>query len=100
MILLVEILPFVWALLVFCGVIMGLSFMLLYANKQLVPQGAVKIVVNGDEENPIMAQPGTSLLSALSDQNVFLPSACGGGGTCAMCECHVDKGEVIPFLLK
>jgi Na+-transporting NADH:ubiquinone oxidoreductase subunit F len=92
MILLVEILPFVWALLVFCGVIMGLSFMLLYANKQLVPQGAVKIVVNGDEENPIMAQPGTSLLSALSDQNVFLPSACGGGGTCAMCECHVDKG--------
>jgi Na+-transporting NADH:ubiquinone oxidoreductase subunit F len=92
MILLVEILPFVWALVVFCGVIMGLSFMLLYANKKLVPQGAVKIVVNGDEENPIMAQPGTTLLSALSDQNVFLPSACGGGGTCAMCECHVDQG--------
>ncbi|WP_235296718.1 NADH:ubiquinone reductase (Na(+)-transporting) subunit F [Portibacter marinus] len=98
MILLIEVLPFVWALLVFCGVISALSFMLIYARKQLVPQGAVKIVVNGDEDNPIMAQPGSSLLSALSDENVFLPSACGGGGTCAMCECHVDKGggETLP----
>jgi len=92
MILLVEIMPFIWSLVVFCGVILGLSFMLLYANKQLVPQGAVKIVVNGDEENPIMAQPGTTLLSALSEKDIFLPSACGGGGTCAMCECHVDSG--------
>ncbi|GLR19213.1 NADH:ubiquinone reductase (Na(+)-transporting) subunit F [Portibacter lacus] len=98
MILLIEILPFVWALVVFCGVILGLSFMLIYARKQLVAQGAVKIVVNGDEENPIMAQPGNTLLSALSDHNVFLPSACGGGGTCAMCECHVDAGggETLP----
>ncbi len=98
MILLIEFLPFVWSLLVFCGVISLLSYMLIFARKQLVPQGAVKIVVNGDEENPIMAQPGSTLLSALSDENVFLPSACGGGGTCAMCECHVDSGggETLP----
>lgn len=72
--------------------------MLIFARKKLVPQGAVKIVVNGDEANPLMAQPGTTLLGALSDQSVFLPSACGGGGTCAMCECHVDKGggDVLP----
>ena len=49
-------------------------------------------------KNPMMAQPGGTLLSVLSDSSVFLPSACGGGGTCAMCECHVDAGggEVLP----
>ncbi|NNE25691.1 MAG: 2Fe-2S iron-sulfur cluster binding domain-containing protein, partial [Saprospiraceae bacterium] len=78
--------PIVWSLVVFCGVILALSMMLIFARKRLVPQGDVKIVVNGDSENPLMIQPGTSLLSALSESNVFLPSACGGGGTCAMCE--------------
>lgn len=92
MIFLINLLPFAWALLVFCGVIFFLSFMLIYARKQLVPQGDVKIVVNGDSDNPILTQPGSSLLSALSDRDIFLPSACGGGGTCAMCECHVDAG--------
>ena len=79
----------VYSILVFSAVILALSFMLIYARKKLVPQGDVKIVVNGDESNPILVQPGVSLLTALSDKSVFLPSACGGGGTCAMCECHV-----------
>lgn len=81
-----------YAVIVFSLVILALSFMLIFARKQLVPQGDVKIVVNGDAENPILVQPGASLLNALSDQNIFLPSACGGGGTCAMCECHIDSG--------
>lgn len=95
---LLELIPVLYALLVFCGVIMLLSMMLIYARKKLVPQGDVKIIVNGDTENPLMVQPGVSLLGALSDENVFLPSACGGGGTCAMCECHVYEGggEVLP----
>lgn len=86
------------AVLVFSLVILALSFMLIYARKRLVPQGLVNIVVNGDTENPLIVQPGSSLLSALSDKSVFLPSACGGGGTCAMCECHVYKGggDVLP----
>ena len=90
--------PYVWTLVVLCGVILLLSWMLIYARKQLVPQGEVKIIVNGDEENPMMVQPGSTLLSALSDKSVFLPSACGGGGTCAMCECHVYEGggDVLP----
>ncbi len=94
----IEIQTIILALLVFSGLILALSYLLLYANKQLVPQGEVEIVVNGDRENPLRVQPGTSLLSALSDKNVFLPSACGGGGTCAMCECHVDVGggDVLP----
>lgn len=86
------------ALIVFPLVILALAFMLIMARRQLVPQGDVRIVVNGDEENPLLVQPGSSLLAALSDRSVFLPSACGGGGTCAMCECHVDEGggDVLP----
>ncbi|MBP6184502.1 MAG: NADH:ubiquinone reductase (Na(+)-transporting) subunit F [Saprospiraceae bacterium] len=87
-----------YAVLVFSAVILAFSLILIYARKKLVPQGAVKVVVNGDEDNPLMVQPGSSLLSVLSDKHIFLPSACGGGGTCAMCECHVDEGggDVLP----
>lgn len=90
--------PILWALVVFCGVILLLSYMLIYARKQLVPQGAVNIIVNGDTENPLVVDPGSSLLTVLSEKSVFLPSACGGGGTCAMCECHVYEGggDVLP----
>jgi len=88
----------IFALLVFVTIILLLSIMLIAARKKLVPQGAVNIVVNGDKENPIEVQPGATLLSALSTKSIFLPSACGGGGTCAMCECHVDAGggDVLP----
>lgn len=87
-----------YAVIVFSLVILALSFLLIFARKQLVPQGDVKIIINGDADNPLVVQPGSSLLSALSDRNIFLPSACGGGGTCAMCECHVEKGggDVLP----
>ena len=98
MILLFDFTTLGFAVLVFVSVIMALSFMLISARKRLVPQGDVKIVVNGDAENPLIVSPGSTLLGALSDSDVFLPSACGGGGTCAMCECHVDKGggDVLP----
>lgn len=86
------------AVIVFSLVILALSYILLYANKKLVAQGDVNIIVNGNADSPLIVKPGSSLLSVLSDQNVFLPSACGGGGTCAMCECHVDAGggDVLP----
>lgn len=86
------------AVLVFSLVILALSFMLIAARKRLVPQGDVKIIINGDESKPLTVKPGASLLTALSSENIFLPSACGGGGTCAMCECHIDAGggDVLP----
>lgn len=86
------------AIILFTGVILLLSIMLIAARKKLVPQGAVNLIVNGDKENPLSVQPGVTLLSALAEKNIFLPSACGGGGTCAMCECHVDAGggDVLP----
>ena len=87
-----------FSVIVFSLIIMLLSFMLIMARKKLVPQGDVKIIVNGDTENPMLVKPGDTLLTALSGKSIFLPSACGGGGTCAMCECHVDSGggDVLP----
>ncbi|MEE9372070.1 MAG: NADH:ubiquinone reductase (Na(+)-transporting) subunit F [Saprospiraceae bacterium] len=82
----------IMAVVVFSATIIGLSFMLIYANKKLVPQGEVSLVINGDTDNPMLVKPGVTLLSALSEKSIFLPSACGGGGTCAMCECHIDSG--------
>lgn len=87
-----SLMPILISVAVFSALILALSLMLIFARKKLVPQGNVNIIVNGDTENPMVVQPGTTLLGALSDQNIFLPSACGGGGTCAMCECHVDSG--------
>ena len=98
MILLSSTTTIIAAVLVFSIVILLLSFMLIAARRRLVPQGNVNIIINGDKDNPLVVQPGSTLLSALSDKSVFLPSACGGGGTCAMCECHVDVGggDVLP----
>jgi Na+-transporting NADH:ubiquinone oxidoreductase subunit F len=86
------------SVLIFSLVILALSFMLILARRRLMPQGNVNIVINGDKEHPLEVQPGSTLLSALSDRSVFLPSACGGGGTCAMCECQIDSGggDVLP----
>ena len=82
----------------FSVVILLLVLILLYAQSKLVQSGDVKIVVNGDEANPIVASAGSTLLNTLSAQKIFLPSACGGGGTCAMCKCSVNEGggDVLP----
>jgi len=78
------------AISVFAGVILALVAFLLVARRQLVPQGKVKIEING--EKTIEVSPGDSLLGALSAEKIFLPSACGGGGTCAQCKCQVTDG--------
>lgn len=98
MIFLMDIVFVAYSVVAFTAVILLLTFGLILAQKKLVPQGAVKITINGDNENPIEVQPGSSLLSALANNNIFLPSACGGGGTCAMCRCNVDDGggDVLP----
>ncbi len=89
------------ALIVFPSIILLLSFMLISARKKLLPQGDVEIVINHDDSKPIKAQPGSTLLTTLSNNNIFLPSACGGGGTCGMCECHVYEGggDILPIEL-
>jgi len=84
------------SIVVFLVVIMLLVIGLLYARKKLTPQGKVNITINDDKI--IEVDPGSSLLSTLSTQKIFLPSACGGGGTCAMCKCQVfdGGGSILP----
>jgi len=77
------------SILVFLFVIILLVFMLLFARAKLTPQGEVNLKVNDKE---FKVQPGNTLLTTLSNQGIFLPSACGGGGTCAMCKCQVLEG--------
>ena len=86
------------SIIAFLLIILGLTFILLFAKAQLVPSGDVNVIINGDESKPMITSPGTNLLTALSAENIFLPSACGGGGTCAMCRCQVLEGggEVLP----
>lgn len=84
------------AALVFTVVIALLVLMLQIAAKKLVKQGNVTINVNGERDIELPA--GGTLLNALSSSDLFLPSACGGGGTCAMCVCQVHEGggEILP----
>ena len=85
------------AVVIFTGVIVALVFGLMMAGKSLQPAGKISIDVN-DGNRTLEVDPGTNLLSALAAESVFLPSACGGGGTCAMCKCHVLEGggEILP----
>ncbi len=80
----------------FLVLILALVLVLLYAKSKLTQSGPVKIVIN--EEKVIETTAGSSLLATLSNQKIFLPSACGGGGTCGMCKCQIIEGggEILP----
>ncbi|MFC2117856.1 NADH:ubiquinone reductase (Na(+)-transporting) subunit F [Bacteroidota bacterium] len=84
------------SVIVFLTVILFLVIMLLYAKKKLTPQGEVKLTINEDKE--IITEPGSTLLNTLTDNKIYLPSACGGGGTCGMCKVQVNEGggEILP----
>ncbi len=75
--------------------ILILVTILLVAKAKLVPSGKVKIKINGEKE--IEVNTGSSLLTTLGDQKIFLPSACGGGGTCLQCTCKVISGGGEPL---
>jgi Na+-transporting NADH:ubiquinone oxidoreductase subunit F len=76
----------------FVGVILAIVMVLMMARAQLVNTADVKIIVNGDEGNPVVVSAGSTLLNALSAQKIFIPSACGGGGTCGVCKVNVHSG--------
>ncbi|MCF7824802.1 MAG: NADH:ubiquinone reductase (Na(+)-transporting) subunit F [Candidatus Marinimicrobia bacterium] len=84
--------------LIFTGTILILVVILNYATSKLVSTGDVKILINGDEEKSIQTPAGSTLLQTLAAEKIFLPSACGGGGTCGMCTCVVEAGggELLP----
>ncbi len=84
------------AVVFFLVVILSLVSILLFAKSKLLPSGEVTLTINGKEN--ITINPGGTILGTLGDNKIFLPSACGGGGTCAMCKCQVNSGggEILP----
>ena len=70
--------------------------MLLFAKAKLLPSGPVKLIINGEKN--VEVNSGDTLLTTLGNNKIFLPSACGGGGTCVQCKCQVVEGggEILP----
>ncbi|QQD16724.1 NADH:ubiquinone reductase (Na(+)-transporting) subunit F [Spongiibacter nanhainus] len=74
----------------FTAVVLSLVAIILFARSRLVSSGNVNIEING--EKTISVPAGDKLLGTLSNNGIFLASACGGGGSCAQCKCIVEEG--------
>ena len=85
-----------FSIIVFLAIIMVLVGMLLCVKAKLLPSGPVTLFVNGKTE--VEVSSGSTLLATLGNNKIFLPSACGGGGTCIQCRCIVSDGggEILP----
>lgn len=81
---------------VFTAIILLLVSLLLYVKAKISPAGKIKITINGEHE--LEVDGGGTLLSTLGSNGIFLPSACGGGGTCVQCTCQVlsGGGNILP----
>ncbi|MBE51086.1 MAG: NADH:ubiquinone reductase (Na(+)-transporting) subunit F [Flavobacteriales bacterium] len=81
---------------VFLTVVLLLVSVLLFVKKKLSPEGTITININGEKN--IEVEGGDTLLTTLSNNGIFLPSACGGGGTCIQCTCQVNSGggDILP----
>ena len=84
------------AVVIFLILTLLLVAILLLAKAKLTPSGELKIRINGERE--VTTPAGSTLLSSLAANKIFLPSACGGGGSCGMCRCQVEEGggEILP----
>ncbi|MFW1677810.1 NADH:ubiquinone reductase (Na(+)-transporting) subunit F [Pontibacter sp. JAM-7] len=76
----------------FTAVVLALVVVILAARSKLVSSGDVTLRINDDPDKTITVAAGGKLLQTLADQGIFIPSACGGGGTCAQCKCQVLDG--------
>ncbi len=78
--------------LMFTIIVLMLVIIILFARSKLVAIGNVKIFINDDPEKTLEVPTGDKLLNALADQKIYLPSACGGGGTCGECKVIISEG--------
>tara|TARA_B100001142_G_C14339851_1_gene657383 strand:- start:1579 stop:2886 length:1308 start_codon:yes stop_codon:yes gene_type:complete len=78
------------SIVVFLFVLLSLVAVLLFVKAKLTPSGKLTILINGEKE--IQVEAGNTLLTNLGNAGIFLPSACGGGGTCVQCTCQVHSG--------
>ena len=81
-----------FGVLFFTLVIVALVTVLMFAKAQLVASGEVAIEINDDPEKTYRVPSGGTLLNALAEQKVFIPSACGGQGTCGVCRVEITEG--------
>jgi len=83
-------------IIIFTVIVIALVFVIIGAKSQLVAAGDVEILIN--DEKKIRVPVGGKLLTALADYGLFVPTACGGGGTCAQCKVkiHSGGGEILP----
>ena len=91
-------LEIIFGVVMFTAIIMALVAVIIVARSQLVSSGAVHIEINDDPEKAVDCSAGGKLLTALSDQEIFVSSACGGGGTCGQCKVRVFEGggDILP----
>ena len=84
------------AVVIFLVLTLLLVVILLVAKARLMPAGNRRITIN--DERTVETPAGTTLLASLASNKIFLPSACGGGGSCGMCRCRVlsGGGEILP----
>ena len=82
----------------FTVIVLALVLVILLAKSKLVSSGDITISINGDPEKSVVTAAGGKLLGALADQGIFVPSACGGGGTCGQCrvDVHSGGGDILP----
>jgi Na+-transporting NADH:ubiquinone oxidoreductase subunit F len=82
----------------FTIIVLFLVAIILFAKSKLVASGNIKIFINDDPENTIEVPAGGKLLNTLADNKIFVPSACGGGGTCGQCKVKVHEGggDILP----
>lgn len=82
----------IMGMVMFTGIILTLVFVLMFARGKLVSSGDVTVLVNGDPDKAITASAGGTLLNLLAEQKIFIPSACGGKGSCGVCTVKVLEG--------
>ncbi|MBU2919157.1 MAG: Na+-transporting NADH:ubiquinone oxidoreductase subunit F [Psychrosphaera sp.] len=82
----------------FTAIVLALVMVILFAKSKLVSSGDVTISINGEDDKSVVASAGGKLLNVLADKGIFIPSACGGGGTCGQCRVHVHSGggDILP----
>jgi len=82
----------------FTAIIMALVVLILIARSRLIPKGDITLEINNDPDKRLIVHPGGKLLTVLADRQIFIPSACGGGGTCGQCrvKIHSGGGDILP----
>ncbi len=85
-----SLMQIIYGMIIFTGLLTGLALLILWVRARLTPEGKITILVNDERE--LQATPGSKLLAALAESELFVPSACGGGGTCGQCKVLVTEG--------